>query len=144
MAASWAVRFVERGLDIRAFDTPGARVEDHWRTAFEETARAQQRSEDAYRLMLDDGPVRVNEMGLDFRVAIARDTAGQDWVLRIPRRRSLECRKEVQPCSEDQGRGRRIKRARRIGRGGPRPHGPHQRRQLRRAPRSGAGSGRRR
>jgi Family of unknown function (DUF5995) len=28
-------------------------VEDHWRTAFEETARAQQRSEDAYRLMLE-------------------------------------------------------------------------------------------
>ncbi|MGD6979774.1 MULTISPECIES: macrolide 2'-phosphotransferase [Citricoccus] len=37
-------------------------------------------------LTLDDGPIRVNEMGLDFRVAIARDTAGQDWVLRIPRR----------------------------------------------------------
>lgn len=37
-------------------------------------------------LELDDGPVRVNEMGLDFRVAFARDTAGQDWVLRIPRR----------------------------------------------------------
>jgi macrolide phosphotransferase len=37
-------------------------------------------------LMLDDGPVRVNEMGLDFRVAIVRDTTGRHWVLRIPRR----------------------------------------------------------
>jgi macrolide phosphotransferase len=43
-------------------------------------------------LMLDDGPVRVNEMGLDFRVAIARDTAGQDWVLRIPRRPDVTAR----------------------------------------------------
>ncbi len=49
------VLYFERIYDdnIRAFDTPGARVEDHWRTAFEETARAQQRSEDAYRLMLE-------------------------------------------------------------------------------------------
>jgi macrolide phosphotransferase len=37
-------------------------------------------------LVLDEGPVQVNEMGLDFRVAIARDITGQDWVLRIPRR----------------------------------------------------------
>jgi macrolide phosphotransferase len=37
-------------------------------------------------LELDDGPVRVNEMGLDFRVAIARDTSGRHWVLRVPRR----------------------------------------------------------
>ena len=49
------VLYFERIYDdnMRAFDTPGARVEDHWRTAFEETARAQQRSEDAYRLMLE-------------------------------------------------------------------------------------------
>ena len=49
------VLYFERIYDdnMRAFDTPGARVEDHWRTAFEETARAQQRSEDAYRMMLE-------------------------------------------------------------------------------------------
>ncbi|HEY4614086.1 MAG TPA: macrolide 2'-phosphotransferase [Citricoccus sp.] len=37
-------------------------------------------------LELDERPLRVNDMGLDFRVAIARDRGGQDWVLRIPRR----------------------------------------------------------
>lgn len=40
----------------------------------------------AHGLPLDPGSVRVNEMGLDFRVATARTTAGEDWVLRIPRR----------------------------------------------------------
>lgn len=40
----------------------------------------------AHGLSLDPGSVRVNEMGLDFRVALARTTTGEDWVLRIPRR----------------------------------------------------------
>jgi hypothetical protein len=38
--------------NVRAFDTPGARVEDHWREAFTQTAQAQQRAEDAYQMML--------------------------------------------------------------------------------------------
>lgn len=37
-------------------------------------------------LALDPGSLRINEMGLDFRVVLARTEAGEDWVLRIPRR----------------------------------------------------------
>lgn len=36
-------------------------------------------------LELDPRSLRVIEMGLDFRVVIAQDTAGEKWVLRIPR-----------------------------------------------------------
>jgi hypothetical protein len=43
------VLFFERLYDdnVRAFDTPGGRVEDHWKTAFEATLAAQQRAEAA-------------------------------------------------------------------------------------------------
>jgi hypothetical protein len=48
------VLFFERLYDdnVRAFDTPGARVEDHWREAFQQTAQAQKRAEDSYALLL--------------------------------------------------------------------------------------------
>jgi macrolide phosphotransferase len=32
------------------------------------------------------GPVHINELGLDFRVVTAADTAGMSWILRVPRR----------------------------------------------------------
>jgi hypothetical protein len=49
------VLYFERIYDdnVKAFDRPGARVEDHWRTALEETAKAQKRAEDAYQMMLE-------------------------------------------------------------------------------------------
>lgn len=34
--------------------------------------------------------LRLNEMGLDFEVAFARDLSGQTWVIRIPRREGLD------------------------------------------------------
>lgn len=37
-------------------------------------------------LDLDPDSLQHNEMGLDFRVTMARTTAGEDWVLRVPRR----------------------------------------------------------
>ncbi len=37
-------------------------------------------------LDLDEGSIALNEMGLDFRVATAHTPAGDEWVLRIPRR----------------------------------------------------------
>lgn len=37
-------------------------------------------------LDLDPSTIAVNEMGLDFRVAIARTRGGDSWVLRLPRR----------------------------------------------------------
>jgi macrolide phosphotransferase len=40
----------------------------------------------AHGLDLDGATLRTEEIGLDFRVAIARAADGQDWVLRIPRR----------------------------------------------------------
>lgn len=40
----------------------------------------------AHGLELDGATLRTEEIGLDFRVAIATATDGQDWVLRIPRR----------------------------------------------------------
>lgn len=39
-----------------------------------------------YGLSLKDHSIRLNESGLDFLVAYAKDTDGVDWVLRIPRR----------------------------------------------------------
>lgn len=44
------------------------------------------RSAAAHGLELDEASVELNEMGLDFRVAIARTRGGEPWVLRIPRR----------------------------------------------------------
>lgn len=40
----------------------------------------------AHGLDLEGRTLRTEEIGLDFRVAIARAADGQDWVLRIPRR----------------------------------------------------------
>lgn len=40
----------------------------------------------SHGLDIDVDSIAVNEMGLDFRVAIARDAAGDRWVLRLPRR----------------------------------------------------------
>lgn len=40
----------------------------------------------AHGLALDGTTLRTEEIGLDFRVAIASATDGDDWVLRIPRR----------------------------------------------------------
>ena len=40
-------------------------------------------------LELDPARVHLNESGLDYRVAYARDATGTDWVLRIPRRADL-------------------------------------------------------
>lgn len=37
-------------------------------------------------LMVDVDSIRINEAGLDYRVAFARTEDGQEWVLRIPRR----------------------------------------------------------
>lgn len=39
----------------------------------------------AHQLHLDPSSLSFIEMGLDFRVVMATDTAGQKWVLRIPR-----------------------------------------------------------
>lgn len=40
-------------------------------------------------LLLDESSVTITEAGLDFRVAMAADTDGVTWVLRIPRRPGL-------------------------------------------------------
>ena len=40
----------------------------------------------SHGLDIDVDSIAVNEMGLDFRVAIARDGGGDPWVLRLPRR----------------------------------------------------------
>ena len=47
-------------------------------------------------LELDESSIEVNEMGLDFRVAIVRTVQGERWVLRIPRRRDVMNRAEVE------------------------------------------------
>ena len=47
-------------------------------------------------LELDESSIEVNEMGLDFRVAIVRTVHGERWVLRIPRRRDVMERAEVE------------------------------------------------
>nr|WP_281289859.1 macrolide 2'-phosphotransferase [Oceanobacillus sojae] len=39
-----------------------------------------------YGLNLEGDAIRFNESGLDFLVAFAKDTDGEEWVLRIPRR----------------------------------------------------------
>lgn len=38
----------------------------------------------AHNLAIDQASIRVNELGLDFRVAIAETLDGEAWVLRIP------------------------------------------------------------
>jgi macrolide phosphotransferase len=40
--------------------------------------------------------LRFNEMGLDFRVVLARTTTGEEWVLRIPRRAEVMVRAAVE------------------------------------------------
>lgn len=50
----------------------------------------------AHDLDLDAGSLRGNEMGLDFRVVLARTTTGEDWVLRIPRRPDVLARAAVE------------------------------------------------
>lgn len=50
----------------------------------------------AHGLTLDGASISVNEMGLDFRVVLARTTTGEDWVLRIPRRAEVMERAAVE------------------------------------------------
>lgn len=50
----------------------------------------------AHGLVLDESSITINEMGLDFRVAIARTTTGERWVLRIPRRPDVMERADVE------------------------------------------------
>lgn len=50
----------------------------------------------AHGLDLEAPSLRTEEMGLDFRVALARATDGQEWVLRIPRRPDVLARAEVE------------------------------------------------
>ncbi len=47
-------------------------------------------------ITLDPTTITVNEMGLDFRVAIARTVTGDSWVLRFPRRPDVLDRAEVE------------------------------------------------
>ncbi|MGY5766337.1 macrolide 2'-phosphotransferase [Brachybacterium sp. DNPG3] len=47
-------------------------------------------------LHLEPSSLRFEEMGLDFRIAFARDADGRDWVLRIPRRPDASERAEVE------------------------------------------------
>lgn len=44
---------------------------------------------EAHGLLLTDS-IKFNEMGIDFRVAFALDTDGQEWLLRVPRRDDME------------------------------------------------------
>lgn len=41
-------------------------------------------------LELDASTMTLHELGLDFRVGIARDSSGEAWVLRVPRRSGME------------------------------------------------------
>ncbi len=41
-----------------------------------------------------DGPLEVNELGLDYRVAIGRVEGGRRWVLRVPRRADVSSKIE--------------------------------------------------
>ncbi|GAA2043461.1 macrolide 2'-phosphotransferase MphH [Yaniella flava] len=50
----------------------------------------------AHDLTIDQSTVAVNELGLDFRVAIARTDTGDQWVLRIPRHADVTTRAEVE------------------------------------------------
>jgi macrolide phosphotransferase len=52
------------------------------------------------------GDVEVNDVGLDFRAAFARDEEGVDWVLRIPRR------PDVWPRAENEARVLKLLRGR--------------------------------
>lgn len=47
-------------------------------------------------LQLDTSSIAVNEMGLDFRVALAHTVEGERWVLRIPRRKEVTARADVE------------------------------------------------
>lgn len=51
---------------------------------------------DEHGLALDPDSLRVEEMGLDFRIAFGRDTDGTDWVLRVPRRPDAADRARVE------------------------------------------------
>lgn len=50
----------------------------------------------AHGLDIEPGSLRFNDMGLDFRVATARATDGNEWLLRIPRRPDAMRRAEVE------------------------------------------------
>lgn len=50
----------------------------------------------AHALVIDPGTIAVNELGLDFRVAIAQADDGKSWVLRIPRRPDVTARADVE------------------------------------------------
>lgn len=50
----------------------------------------------AHGLDLEGSSLRTEEMGLDFRVALARAADGRQWVLRIPRRPDVLERAEVE------------------------------------------------
>ncbi len=39
-----------------------------------------------HQLLLEENSLKINESGLDFRVVHAKDTTGEKWILRIPRR----------------------------------------------------------
>lgn len=45
-------------------------------------------------LDLDPGSVRLEEAGLDYRVAFARDVDGAEWVLRMPRRPDVSAKRD--------------------------------------------------
>lgn len=47
-------------------------------------------------LVIDRSSVVLNELGLDFRVAIVREERGTPWVLRIPRRDDVMARADVE------------------------------------------------
>lgn len=47
-----------------------------------------QRLAEAHGLLLTE-EITFNEMGIDFKVGFAIDTKGQQWLLRIPRRRNM-------------------------------------------------------
>ncbi|QNN81921.1 hypothetical protein H3H54_11570 [Brachybacterium sp. Z12] len=50
----------------------------------------------AHGLDLEGPSLRTEEMGLDFRVAIARAHDGLHWVMRIPRRTDVLSRADVE------------------------------------------------
>ena len=50
----------------------------------------------SHGLHIERGSLRFNDMGLDFRVATARDTDGNEWLLRLPRRPDAMRRAEVE------------------------------------------------
>src|SRR5690625_3149282 len=55
-------------------------------TAMPRTPEAIAALADSHGLSIQPDSVRLNEAGLDYLVAYARSSDGQDWVLRIPRR----------------------------------------------------------